>query len=41
LVKEGLVMLQQANPYSNIHVKLVGDELESWALKWAKLKTLN
>jgi segregation and condensation protein A len=29
LVKEGLVMLQQANPYSNIHVKLVGDELES------------
>lgn len=29
LVKEGLVMLQQANPYSNIHVKLVDDELES------------
>ncbi len=32
LVKEGLVMLQQANPYSNIHVKLLGDESEAEAI---------
>ncbi|MFC4699027.1 segregation and condensation protein A [Glaciecola siphonariae] len=28
LVKEGLVALQQASPYSNIHVKLAADEID-------------
>jgi segregation and condensation protein A len=29
LAKEGLVMLQQANPFSHIHVKLAGNECEA------------